>query len=62
MANDERSAKLEELLLVQARLVASFERKVDQWIESAKTRGARLDALSTAVLERMDRFIQEREH
>jgi hypothetical protein len=68
MTTEERVTKLEEQMLVQAELVARFERRVDrfierteQWMESAETRKARLEVLSTAVLERIDRFIAGQE-
>jgi hypothetical protein len=56
-----RTRKLEDETLVQAQLVSRFERRVDAWIESAETRMARLEVLSTAVLERIDRFIAGQE-
>lgn len=58
---EERARKLEDQMLVQAQLVSRFERRVDAWIESAETRMARLEVLSTAVLERIDRFIAGQE-
>jgi hypothetical protein len=58
---EERTRKLEDEMLVQAQLVSRFERRVDAWIESAETRMARLEVLSTAVLERIDRFIAGQE-
>jgi len=60
-AAKERTKRLEDQLVVQAELVARFERRVDDWIESAETRLARLEVLSTAVLERIDRFIAGQE-
>ena len=64
MTVEERLTKLEEQLLVQAELVARFERRTDAfmekteaWMESAETRFARLEVFATPVLERMDRFI-----
>ncbi|MGA3328549.1 MAG: hypothetical protein ABSF45_29215 [Terriglobia bacterium] len=68
MTAEERLAKVEEHMLVQAGLVARFERRIDAftekteaWIESAETRFARLEVFATAVLERMDRFIAGQE-
>ena len=61
MTPEERMTKIEENLLVQTHLVSRFETKVDAWIESAETRFAELKVYQTAVLERIDRFIQGRE-
>lgn len=68
MTAEERLTKLEEAMLVQAELMTRLERRVEDWtqntqswIRSAETRIAQLEAISTAVLERMDRFIQGRE-
>jgi predicted nucleic acid-binding Zn-ribbon protein len=65
---EERVTKLDENMLVQAELVARFERKVDAWIEQAEERMQKseadvteLRAMWTAVIERWDRFIQGRE-
>jgi hypothetical protein len=89
MTEEERFAKLEDNMLVQAELVARLERRVDQFTEDtrewikhteawshevqrwvaqaearltlAEARMTQLEAMSTAILERMDRFIQGRE-
>lgn len=58
---EERFRRIEDNLIVQGELVARFERRVDEWKESAETRMARLEVLSTAVLERIDRFIAGQE-
>ena len=82
MTVQERVTKLEENMLVQAELLARFERRVDQFMErteewmdrteewmeqtearmgQAEARITQLEGISTAVLERMDRFIRGRE-
>ncbi|HEY6293317.1 MAG TPA: hypothetical protein VI455_17335 [Terriglobia bacterium] len=75
MALEERVTRIEEQMLVQSELTVRFERRVEQfmerteqfienmgrWIESAERRMARLEVLSTAVLERIERFIQGQE-
>jgi hypothetical protein len=64
MTTEERLTKLEEQMIVQGELLARFERRVDQfmqrteeWMNSAENRMAKLEVLSTAVLERIDHFI-----
>jgi hypothetical protein len=68
MTVEERVTKLEENMLVQSELLARFERRTEawmeqtqEWIEQAEARMTQFEAVSTAVLERVDRFIQGRE-
>jgi hypothetical protein len=59
--HEERFKRIEDNLIVQGQLVARLEQRVDIWIESAETRMAKLEVLSVAVLERIDRFIAGQE-
>lgn len=68
MTTEERVAKIEEQMIVQAELVVRLEKRIEQfaervemWVNAAEKRMAKLEVLGTAVLERMDRFIAGQE-
>jgi hypothetical protein len=68
MTVEERVTKLEDQMIVQAELMVRLEKRVDlfaerveAWIDTAENRMAKLEVLSAAVLERMDRFIAGQE-
>jgi hypothetical protein len=60
----DRLTKLEDNMIVQGELVARLDRRMEEfvehterWMNSAENRFAQLEVTTTAILERLDRFI-----